>query len=70
MYKFASNGVERARIASERQQVYLQVFDPPSLPQDYTYPLRWADLALIFFVLLMMWICGATITASVVDHRL
>lgn len=70
MYKFASNGVERARIASERQQIYLQVFDPPSLPQDYTYPLRWADLVLVVFVLLMMWICGATITASVVDHRL
>lgn len=70
MYKFASNGVERARIASERQQIYLQVFDPPSLPQDYTYPLRWADLLLVVFVLLMMWICGATITASVIDHRL
>ena len=70
MYKFASNGVERARIASERQQVYLEVFQPPSLPQDFTYPERWADLLLIFFAFLMMWICGATITASVIDHRL
>ena len=70
MYKFASNGVERARIASERQQVYLEVFQQPSLPQDYTYPERWADLVLIFFAFLMVWICGATITASVIDHRL
>ena len=70
MYKFASNGVERARIASERQQVYIEVFQQPSLPQDYTFPERWADLVLIAFALMMIWICGATITASVIDHRL
>jgi|GEM_PF-334757 len=70
MYTFASNGVERARIASERQQVYLEPFEPPSLPQDYTYPRRWADTALVFFGCLMIWTCGATITASVIDHRL
>ena len=70
MYGFAANGVERARVASERQQVYLQVFDPPALPQDYTFPDRWADIVLISFAFLMMWICGATITASVIDHRL
>ena len=70
MFKFAISGVERARVASERQQLYLEPFDPPSLPQDYTYPERWADLVLVFFAFSMMWICGATITASVVDHRL
>ena len=70
MYKFASNGVERARIASERQQVYLEVFQKPSMPQDYTYPERWANLVLISFAFLMIWICGATITASIIDHRL
>ena len=70
MYKFASSGVERARIASERQQVYLEVFQRPSLPQDYTYPERWADLLLITCGFLMLWICGATIGASIVDHRL
>ncbi len=70
MFKFASNGVERARIASERQQVYLQVFEPPSLPQDYTYPERWSDLIIILVASLMIWICGTTITASIIDHRL
>ena len=70
MYKFASTGVERARIASERQQVYIEVFQQPSLPQDFTYPERWATLVFVSFAFLMMWICGATITASVVDHRL
>ena len=70
MYKFASNGVERARIASERQQVYIEVFQQPSLPQDYSFPERWSDLVLVFFAFLMIWISGATITASVIDHRL
>ncbi|MCX8252928.1 putative Vi polysaccharide export inner membrane protein VexD [Beijerinckiaceae bacterium RH AL1] len=70
MYKFASNGVERARIASERQQVYLEVFQQPSLPEDFTYPERWADLFLVTLGFLMLWICAATIGASIVDHRL
>ena len=38
MYGFARDGVERARIAAERQQIYLATFAPPSLPQDYSYP--------------------------------
>ena len=70
MYKFASNGVERARISSERQQVYLQVFEPPALPQDFTYPRRWSSLVMVGFISMMIWICGATITASIIDHRL
>ena len=70
MYRFASNGVERARITSERQQIYLAVFEPPSLPQDYTYPLRWSDTILVAVGMLMIWIVGATIIASVNDHRL
>lgn len=70
LFGFARDGVERARIASERQQIYLAVFVPPSLPQDYTYPLRWSDVILIGLGSLMIWICGATITASILDHRL
>jgi capsular polysaccharide transport system permease protein len=70
MYGFARDGVERARIASIRQQIYLAVFVPPSLPQDYTYPLRWTDFILISILAAMTWICGVTLTASVLDHRL
>ena len=70
MYGFARDGVERARIASERQQIYLATFVPPTLPQDYSYPLRWTDFLLIALATIMFWICGVTITASIKDHRL
>jgi capsular polysaccharide transport system permease protein len=70
MYGFARDGVERARIASERQQIYLATFVPPSLPQDFSYPLRWTDFLLITFIAFMFWVCGATIIASIQDHRL
>lgn len=70
MYGFARDGVERARIAAIRQAIYLAVFVPPFLPQDYTYPNRFADLGMIAMGFLMLWICGATVTASVLDHRL
>ncbi len=70
MYGFARDGVERARIASERQQIYLATFSPPTLPQDYSYPLRWTDFLLISLTAIMFWICGVTITASINDHRL
>lgn len=69
MFTFAQNGVERARIAALRQTIYLAVFVQPSLPQEYTYPLRGTDFALISIAALMIWICGMTISASVLDHR-
>ena len=70
MYGFARDGVERARIASERQQIYLATFSPPMLPQDFSYPLRWTDFLLIALAATMFWICCVTITASIKDHRL
>ncbi len=70
MYGFARDGVERARIASERQQIYLATFAPPTLPQDFSYPLRWTDFLLLALATTMFWVCCVTITASIKDHRL
>ena len=70
MYGFARDGVERARIASERQQIYLATFAPPTLPQDFSYPLRWTDFLLIGLASIMFWVCCVTVTASIKDHRL
>ena len=70
MYAFARDGVERARVAAIRQTVYLAVFVPPSLPQDATFPLRTTDFLLFGFACLMVWVCGLTITASILDHRI
>ena len=70
MYGFARDGMDRARLIAERRSVYLAVFVPPSLPEDYSYPLRFSDFALIAVAALVAWSCGATIWASVLDHRL
>lgn len=70
MFDFSRQGLERARLDSMRQSIYLAVFVPPSLPQDYSYPERYVDLFLVLLVCVMTWSSGAVITASVLDHRL
>ena len=70
MYGFARDGVERARIAAAKQMIYLAVFVEPSLPQEFSFPQRGVDFFLISLAGVMCWICGATVTASILDHRL
>jgi capsular polysaccharide transport system permease protein len=70
MYGFAQDGMDRARLVAERRSVYLAVFVAPRLPEDYSYPLRFSDFALIAMAAMVAWACGATIWASVLDHRL
>ena len=70
MYTFARNGLDRARIAAERQSIYVTVFVPPALPQDYSYPSRFTFSILASISLLIVWSIGAMTWASVLDHRL
>ncbi|WP_051955698.1 hypothetical protein [Beijerinckia mobilis] len=70
MYKFSQDSLVRARNAAERQSVYLTVFVPPALPQDYSYPLRFTYSVLITIGLLILWSIGAMTWASIEDHRL
>lgn len=70
MFEFARQGLERARLSSIRQSIYLAVFVPPTLPQDYTYPERYLDLFFVLLVSFMTWSSGAVMSASVLDHRL
>lgn len=70
MYAFARDGLDRARLAAERQTVYLTVFVPPGLPQDYSYPHRFTFIALISIGLMITWSIGAMMWASIQDHRL
>ena len=70
MYTFARNGLDRARQAAERQSIYVSVFVPPTLPQEYSYPSRFTFSILAGVTLLIMWSIGAMIWASVLDHRL
>ncbi len=70
VYGFARDGLDRARIAAERQTIYVTVFVPPALPQEVSYPLRLTFSALIAIGLAVTWGTGAMICASVMDHRL
>ena len=70
MFEFARQGLERARLSSIKQSIYLAVFVPPTLPQDFSFPDRYVDLFFVLLVSFMTWTSGAVITASVLDHRL
>ncbi len=70
LYTLASKGLEKARSAAEAQSVYLAVFVPPALPDEYTYPKRWQFSLLISIAIAMIWGIAALVAASVDDHRL
>jgi capsular polysaccharide transport system permease protein len=70
VYAFARDGLDRARIAAERQTIYVTVFVPPALPQEVAYPLRLTFSLLIALGFAVTWGTGAMICASVMDHRL
>lgn len=70
MLEFARQGLERAQLTSMAQSIYLAVFEPPSLPQDHSFPERYTDFFLCALAFTMTWASGATVTASVLDHRL
>lgn len=70
LYSLAETGLDRARRNAEAQSVYLSVFVPPGLPQEYTYPKRFEYSAAIAVVLFVFWSIAGMIWLSVEDHRL
>jgi capsular polysaccharide transport system permease protein len=70
LYGLAADGLERARLRAEAQTIYLNVFVPPGIPQEATYPERVASSVLIALGLLVLWGIGALTAALVEDHKL
>jgi capsular polysaccharide transport system permease protein len=70
LYTMAQDGLERARLRAEQQNLYISVFVPPSLPQEARYPERLAFSFIIPIGLLVLWGIFALIAAAVEDHRL
>jgi capsular polysaccharide transport system permease protein len=70
LYAMTQEGLVRARLAAERRAVYLTVFAPPALPEEADYPLRLTWTFLIAMGALLSWCSGATIWASIQDHKL
>jgi capsular polysaccharide transport system permease protein len=70
LYGLAEKGLDRARRTAEAQSVYLSVFVPPGLPEEYTYPKRAEYTLAIAAALFVFWSIAALIWLSVEDHRL
>ena len=70
LYNMAQDGLERARLRAERQNLYVSVFVPPSLPQDPQFPKRLALSFIIPIALLVIWGILALIAAAIEDHRI
>ncbi|MGX7705387.1 capsule biosynthesis protein [Methylobacterium sp. Gmos1] len=62
--------LDRARVAANRQHVYLAVFVPPSRPELSTVPMRGQSLAVAFFAFLVIWGCSSLLIAGVKDHNM
>ena len=53
---------------SQRQQTFVMVFQPPSLPQLSTFPQVQRDTFLLFLVFFAFWCLGATYVRNLRDH--
>jgi capsular polysaccharide transport system permease protein len=69
LYAMAQDGLERARMTAERQNVYLTIFVKPFLPEEASFPRRVAYSILIPIALMILWSIVALTWASVEDHR-
>jgi capsular polysaccharide transport system permease protein len=69
LYEISQNALERARLRAERQNIYVNPFVEPTLPQEATYPERIALSCIIPVVLLVIWGIFALIIAAIEDHR-
>ncbi|HTV45524.1 MAG TPA: hypothetical protein VMF05_09420 [Stellaceae bacterium] len=69
-YQHALEGLDRARINADRQQIYVADFVPPSLPEEALYPHRWSALAVTFLIAFTVWAIGGLAVRSVRDHLL
>ena len=67
-YQHALEDLDRARIAAERQQVYVADFVPPSRPEEALYPRRWRSLGIVFLGAFVVWAIGSLTVRSVSDH--
>ncbi|MET0427863.1 MAG: capsule biosynthesis protein [Microvirga sp.] len=62
--------LDKARIAANKQQVYLAVFVPPALPASSIYPERGHTLLVTFFCCLALCSAGSLLLSGVKDQRI
>jgi capsular polysaccharide transport system permease protein len=69
LYTMAQDGLERARLKAEQQNIFISTFMPPAMPEDAQYPERLGLSLLIPLGLLIVWGIFALIGAAIDDHR-
>ncbi|SON54431.1 Vi polysaccharide export inner membrane protein VexD [Hartmannibacter diazotrophicus] len=65
----SQDALERAKRKADRQQIYISVFVPPSLPEESGYPQRLAMSFIIPVSLMVVWGIFALLVATIDDHR-
>lgn len=66
---FAEDGLERARINAERQNLYFMVFVVPALPTKAALPRRLSYSLLFPIAFAILWGIAALMAAAIEDHR-
>lgn len=67
-YQHALEALDRARIAADRQQVYIAGFVQPSLPEESLYPRRLRSVAIVVFLCCIGWLIGVCAVQTVREH--
>lgn len=62
--------LDRIRVSTQKQQVYLAIFVPPAVPTYAVYPLRGYSLLIGLFCFFVLWSIGSLIFAGFMDQRL
>lgn len=65
----SEDALERAKLRADRQNIYISVFVPPSLPQEAQFPERLAMSFIVPISLLVLWGIFALLVATIEDHR-
>jgi capsular polysaccharide transport system permease protein len=68
IYKISVSAFQRARQEMEKQQLFLVVVVPPTLPESAAYPKPVVDAMMLFVGLTTLWGIGALIAASIDDQ--
>jgi capsular polysaccharide transport system permease protein len=67
-YQHALQSLDRSRMNSDRQQVYVASFVQPTLPEEALYPRRLRSIGVVFLIAFSVWAIGGSIFQSVRDH--
>jgi capsular polysaccharide transport system permease protein len=67
IYVLARQAYEEARKNSERQQSYIAVVVPPSLPDEAAYPKLFVQTGMVFVACLVLWGICSMIVGSIRD---